>query len=440
MDGAAYYGFEDVGLGIPNSASLTTLNNTLVAGIATDNYFIGSLGLSPLAFNISTINDPIPSILGTLANESRVPSASWGYTAGAAYRNPQVFGSATMGGYDEARIDSVERLTNISFGSDPSRDLLIELQSITYDTIGSTPLLSQDVYMFIDSMVSEIWLPKDVCENFEKAFNLTYNSTVGYYTIDDATHNALLAQNPTFTFKLGAGSGEDSVGITLPYAAFDLSLSLPITNGWTNTTQHYFPLQRGQNSSQYVLGRTFLQEAYVIADYDRRNFTVGQALFPPTSVGTQIKAICSPGNEHACGSGGSGGLSGGAIAGIVIGAVAGIALIVGLCLWLFWLRPRRRRRQEAAAASVAAHHAEEKTDPAPDVKDGQFQSELEAGMTQRHELEQGDKARPELDAQDKLKDQSMPGRHGMHELPSGYRPHEMAAAETPAVELEAPLR
>ena len=78
--------------------------------------------------------------------------------------------------------------------------------------------------MFIDSMVSHIWLPTSVCESFEKAFNLTWQADAQIYVIDDTTHDQLSKQNPTFKFTLANGSDESSqtVDITLPYAAFDL--------------------------------------------------------------------------------------------------------------------------------------------------------------------------------------------------------------------------
>ena len=47
--------------------------------------------------------------------------------------------------------------------------------------------------------------------------------------------------------------------IVLPYASFDLLASYPRV---LNATK-YFPLKRAANESQYTLGRTFLQEAYV---------------------------------------------------------------------------------------------------------------------------------------------------------------------------------
>ena len=70
LTGNAYYGFDTVNLG----SSLPTLQNQLVAGIATNSYWLGSLGLSPIGFNITTLNDPIPSLLHNLRNGSLVPS------------------------------------------------------------------------------------------------------------------------------------------------------------------------------------------------------------------------------------------------------------------------------------------------------------------------------------------------------------------------------
>ena len=149
---------------------------------------------------------------------------------------------------------------------------MVQLQTITYDTIGSSPLLADSIYVFIDSMVTQLWLPVEVCQSFEKAFNLTWNSTAQLYLIDEGVHTALLAQSPTFTFTLAStNSSSQSVDIVLPYAAFDLNVTQPIV---ADGPSRYFPLQQAQNSSQYTLGRVFLQEAYVIADYERHNLSL----------------------------------------------------------------------------------------------------------------------------------------------------------------------
>jgi hypothetical protein len=147
LSGNAYYGFDVVRLGGTFNPGLPTLRNQLIAGIADNDFWLGSLGLSPTAFNFSSLNDPIPSLLGSLRNASLVPSTTWAYTAGMPYREPPVYGSLTLGGYDDSRR-SKQNSVSIPFGTDTSRDLLVGLQSITYDTLGSSPLLSSGTQFF----------------------------------------------------------------------------------------------------------------------------------------------------------------------------------------------------------------------------------------------------------------------------------------------------
>ncbi|KAK4541286.1 hypothetical protein LTR36_008202 [Oleoguttula mirabilis] len=432
LTGSGYYGFDTVNLGIAGQ-NLPTLQNQLVAGFATDNYWLGSLGLSPATFNISDLNSPIPSLLGTLYNQSYVPGSSWAYTAGAFYQTPPVLGSLTFGGYDRSRMDSNHTLSDIAFGPESSRDLVVQLQAITYNTIGGTPLLTKPIEIFIDSMVSSLWLPLEVCQEFEKAFNLTWNTNSSLYLLDEDVHTALLAQNPTFTFTLGNETGGETVDIVFPYAAFDLNVTLPITNG----PSRYFPLQRAQNSTQYTLGRVFLQEAYVVADYDRQIFSVSQALFPSTSVPQQLVAICAPGHDAACRTGGSGGLSTGAIVGIVICVVVLLCLTVAGMVWK--RRSKRRRQQEIERTAAAAEHSY-----TAETKGTLSKSEAEYQDRERHEMDPGS-GRQEMDSGNELRPELAGGyqdlgMHNRHEIMTSWKPHEMPTQEVAAHELEAPLK
>ena len=140
FDGNASYGFDTVRLGGGINAGLPTIPDQVIAGIATNNFWLGSLGLSPLGFNFSNLNDPIPSLLGSLRNRGLIPSTSWAYGAGASYREPPIFGSLTLGGYDASRRSN-QSTVSIPFGADISRDLLVGIQSITYNTFGSPPLM-----------------------------------------------------------------------------------------------------------------------------------------------------------------------------------------------------------------------------------------------------------------------------------------------------------
>ena len=120
-------------------------------------------------------------------------------------------------------------------------------------------LLPYAILTFIDSTLPYIYLPTEACTLFEDEFGLVWNSTVGQYLINNTQHQSLLAKNPNFTFQIAdSTTGGPTVDIVLPYASFDLQAEYPLLYD----TSRYFPLQPG-NDTTYLLGRTFLQEAYV---------------------------------------------------------------------------------------------------------------------------------------------------------------------------------
>lgn len=182
----------------------------------------------------------------------------------------QALGSVTLGGYDSSRFVP----SNFSFDLTPEtpRDLVVGIQSITADsTFGptdTTSLLPSPILSFIDSTVPQIWLPLDACEAFEKAFGLRWDSNTELYLVNDTLHKTLLAQNANITFQIRTvrtnSKSDQTVNITLPYASFDLEVSYPIVE----SSSSYFPIRRAANQSQYTLGRTFLQEAFVFPRSD----------------------------------------------------------------------------------------------------------------------------------------------------------------------------
>jgi hypothetical protein len=99
----------------------------------------------------------------------------------------------------------------------------------------------------------------EACQAFEAAFGLEWNETAKVYWVNDTLHQILSEVNPSITFGISNVEGGPTADIVLPYASFDLQASYPAVQTATN----YFPLQRAANDSQYTLGRTFLQEAYV---------------------------------------------------------------------------------------------------------------------------------------------------------------------------------
>lgn len=261
---------------------------------------------------------------------------------------------------------------------DDSKVLSLGIQSITSTNTlkGTVSLLGRPILSLIDSTIPEIWLPESTCNDFEAAFGLTYDPTTDLYLVNETIHSQLTRLNPSITFQLGSSDTDPStyVNIELPYAAFDLQASYPI---YPNSTS-YFPLRRAKSPAQYRLGRTFLQEAYIIADYERSNFSVYQARFQSHMPDETIVPILSPlvstsptpsphtTNPRPLGTP--------TIVGIAVGA---ISLFTVLLFTLFLLRRRKQRRHAALglAQDQAARHQQEYYYPGAEL-DGEGRLEM----------------------------------------------------------------
>lgn len=385
--GNSQFGYDNVTLGW-FEGGLPTLSRQVIEGFAVQNFFIGSFGLSPHAVNISTLDDPKPSFLGALAQQNDTPSTSWAYTAGAYYRQPTAFGSLTLGGYDTTRF--IQNNVTFQFGPDTSRDLIVPIRSITSD-VTSFPLLSDVIYAYIDSLVPHIWLPLEACKAFERAFGLTYNETAQLYFVNDTLHDRLMSQNPNVTFTLGlpGSTKNDTVDIVMHYGSFDLTADYPIVNNATR----YFPLRQAQNYSQYTLGRAFLQDAYVIADYDRSNFSVSQAVFPDGSTTEQIVAIYRPGDMRPPTHRKT--LSTGMIAGIAV-AVFVSASILTTAIISYAVRKRTLKHASKCSPKDECMHGAEHEARGGGVAQIQQSGPLEMPVTDPKELTADETRRPEL--------------------------------------------
>ena len=141
-----------------------------------------------------------------------------------------------------------------------SRQLVVGLQSITYSNSSTqTPFLSQGINTLVDSTVPYLWLPNSTCEAFQQAFGLIWDPIHSLFTVNDTAHEANIKQNASIIFQLSNSltGANPSINITLPYASFDLVATAPLVSSQTRI----FPLQRGNDDTQYTLGRTFLQES-----------------------------------------------------------------------------------------------------------------------------------------------------------------------------------
>lgn len=286
--------------------------------------------------------------------------------------------SLTLGGYDANRFETHD----VSFSLSPNQDPEVSLNGIT---VTAAPLVTSTVktgwpddtitllgpadaaLYIIDSSTPYLWLPESICAQFEKALGLSYDEDVQLYTFrkDLSKHETLLNWNLTFSFVLADLPGSpNSVSLSLPYAAFDLQLSYPYPG--LNTTQSstptkYFPLRKATNNTQYTIGRAFLQETFLMVDYERNNFSVYQAKFSADAL-TNVNLVDIVRSENTTFSGPknppSEGRSKGAIIGIAVGAAVGAILLVGLVVYCVCFR---RRQSKTTAESKNARGTENKS-------------------------------------------------------------------------------
>ncbi|KAL8694405.1 MAG: hypothetical protein Q9224_003576 [Gallowayella concinna] len=269
------YGLDTIALGLSDATGGPTLDSQIIAGIETEHWYTGVFGLQPQPMNLSDFFQPEQSFLSTLRARNLIPSLSWSYTAGAHYRSKGSFGSLIFGGSDTSKYTP----TNLSFALAPDvgRDLVVGIQSITSTYVNGSisSLLPSPTLAYIDSTVPYLYLPEDACKAFESELGLVYNKKQNVYLVDVPLHQTLSNLKPQFTFRLANDKlSKPTIDIILPYAAFDLVMKPPLLSSATS----YFPLWRGDDN-KITLGRAFLQEAYIITDYDQKNFTVAQAVF-----------------------------------------------------------------------------------------------------------------------------------------------------------------
>ena len=324
----AQYGYDTVTLGWQGSGG-PSLQHQMVAGIVTKDFYLGLFGVNPRPANFTNFDTSFPSFISDLKNQSLIPSVSYAYTSGNQYRLNKVFASLTLGGYDSSRF--IPNEVRFPFDQVDERDLTVTVYSITMAAEGvMSSLMTNPIQVLIDSTIPYLYLPLAVCEQFEAAFDLVFNSTVQAYLVNDTLHQKLLDRDATVTLALGNSINiTERVEITLPYAAFDLTADYPLMP----TPTKYFPLMRATNDSQYTLGRTFLQEAYLIADYERLSFTVSQCDWSTASQQPKIVSIepysstLSRTSHHRA--------STKVIIGSAVGGLVAVSLVLAFLYWGF---------------------------------------------------------------------------------------------------------
>jgi hypothetical protein len=278
--------------------------------------------------------------------------------------------------------------------------------SWTDKTHPSEVLTTRPITVQIQSFVSQLWLPLEMCQSFEEAFGLEWDSDTDLYLVNQTLHDSLLSRN--ITVNITVGNRNSRVTLDFPYSMFDLSLG-PLH---TTNVSHYFPIRRAANSSQYILGRTFLQRAYITADYDRNIFNLSRAVYsnstenrvfaitPPPNSDVQRIELTTPKKLT---------INGGSIAGITIGTLA-FSIMVGI----FLLRQLKRNSMKGEIKPDTPHLQPEEPELEGQSKP---QFELEARDNEKKELQSIDKM-VELEGSD-ASPVELPGFVPIYELKEG---------------------
>ncbi|KAK2055447.1 eukaryotic aspartyl protease [Colletotrichum caudatum] len=364
------YGLETLSATLLEGNGELSMVNIITASINTTGYYLGflGLGLTKGSFGNQVAESPLSQAVKT---SGRIPSYSYGYTAGAHYMG--VSGtpcSLTLGGYDESRFVQHDN----EFSLDPSDGLPHALVRAIEVTTGegkalpggwntSTRILSDMSTSFIamiDSSTPYLWLPGAICDQFAQAFNLTYNSTLELYTLTDSQYTDFKsASSYSFTFSFTSHDNSDDLGhpltvpgvvnITITAAAFAQALRYPFQSDairYGDPAVPYFPLRRASSlTDTFVIGRSFLQEAYLITKYDTGVFSLHQAVFPEEPLESiQVYNVAQPNNSPFTPPASANlheGLSTAQMGGIAAGVIA--ACIIMLACWYFYRRQKKSR-------------------------------------------------------------------------------------------------
>lgn len=262
---------------------------------------------------------------------------------------------------------------NVSFALDPDQRPVVSVNQLTASatmapsantssewTLNTSLVLFEavDTALYtIDSSTPYLWLPGTVYSRFEEAFGLTYNDALQLYLLDNTQKEMLESANITFTFELADLPGSfRSVSINVTYKAFDLSLSynypglstvFPKVSS-TSPKIPYFPLRKAANATQYTIGRAFLQENYLIVDYDRDNFSIYQAKLSTGVIDNQTIVNIYPFDLNISSPTNSTSMALDTIiwVGVAVGGVLGILIITALLSYCILKRQRKRQGNE----------------------------------------------------------------------------------------------
>ncbi|KAF4340149.1 hypothetical protein FBEOM_5937 [Fusarium beomiforme] len=263
---------------------------------------VGCLSVgAPNAIN-QTFNEPgtkasvnASLIPGFLYDKSFTSANSFGMHIGSV--DPWIPGSLVFGGYDKARV-----IGQVLDQPGSPRDGGIELFDISIESFGKNPpkpkegllakgnsTLSKGLNVTIDGCSPYLTLPKSTCDNIAKHLPVNFDEDLGLYIWDREAedYERIINSATALSFAFNY-STYDLIKIRIPLMHLNLTLSEPIVD----QPVAYFPCHVNDNG-RYVLGRAFLQDAFLGANWgpDVNRWWLAQAPGPRLQSDIDIQAI-----------------------------------------------------------------------------------------------------------------------------------------------------
>lgn len=228
-----------------------------------------SLGYFPVqTFGKSDLVSPdvnISIIPGILQQSGLINSTSFGLHVGSgALKLPL---SLWLGGYDTSRV-----IGSVFSGPITDHQFQLQLVDIGFGVdAGASPIslpnqgvlsTNNPLDVFLDAAVSNLYLPTSVCESLTHYLPVTYQAKVCLYfwNTSDPQYTRIITSPSYLSFTFDApGLSQGNITIKVPFQLLNLTLSPPVVS----TPTSFFPCQPVSSQTKYILGRAFLQAAFL---------------------------------------------------------------------------------------------------------------------------------------------------------------------------------
>ncbi|KAF2463043.1 uncharacterized protein BDR25DRAFT_385225 [Lindgomyces ingoldianus] len=373
------------------------------------------------------------SLLNTLKKAERISSRAysifWGLASGPV--NQQTPGSLILGGFDQSLAGNGENFTAaLNYKSNCSTGMLVTINDMSLNWPNGS-----DMSIFMGSQSSVI--QACIAPHFAGLMTMPFDYWNNMRALIGGTYLGDAMRSKGFNFFTvlfepdGVYYGDLTIslqnGISIRIPNTQLVVPEPLINQTTgavvqNTSVRNIPINPIQNINENdlpVIGRLFFSSAMVLVNHDSQEFTLWQADGKGGGERAQLRVVDESGgigDVFCYGNGSLNGnstgmpssmvpsatsapalvshstarLSGGAVGGIVIGVIVALAVISGICFFLF--RKRQRHRAEAEGKHTEAATIEGMKPPTPPYHSHpnfrHHPAEMPTGDDEKVELEQ----------------------------------------------------